>query len=358
MQTPSLLILLSLAGPVSKPEVRKTPAGRALVTQNCSLLCSVQNGREVTLSWYREGEEKPLSNTSSLNLNSTLTLPLETDGQYNNTYSCVASNPVSVQTTRVKPETYCPGSDTEARFRNRAWVLVSCALLLCLALMTALFILMCKKRRDERQSEGCAVRGLSVDWSSGPCCGARPQQKTPRSALTVHAGMVQLHLEVEHPCWEFPARLQCQTPLPRTAAWNDAQLRLLASPPARPPFTDYQSLSPPASGILGNPGRMSFTQRWPWPVKLVEPARGFPGQSMCQPVSCPGAVSWPLPLHCRAPALGSITSCGVSPGDLGALPGCNKHITQHTPYVTTFAKQGLTGLSSTVPETQTARSVT
>uniref|UniRef100_W5LWV7 Ig-like domain-containing protein n=1 Tax=Lepisosteus oculatus TaxID=7918 RepID=W5LWV7_LEPOC len=146
--------ILNVYGPVSKPEVRKTPAGRALVTQNCSLLCSVQNGREVTLSWYREGEEKPLSNTSSLNLNSTLTLPLETDGQYNNTYSCVASNPVSVQTTRVKPETYCPGSDAEARFRNRAWVLVSCALLLCLTLMTALFILMCKKRRDERQSEG------------------------------------------------------------------------------------------------------------------------------------------------------------------------------------------------------------
>nr|XP_015194838.1 PREDICTED: SLAM family member 8-like isoform X2 [Lepisosteus oculatus] len=150
--------ILNVYGPVSKPEVRKTPAGRALVTQNCSLLCSVQNGREVTLSWYREGEEKPLSNTSSLNLNSTLTLPLETDGQYNNTYSCVASNPVSVQTTRVKPETYCPGSDAEARFRNRAWVLVSCALLLCLTLMTALFILMCKKRRDERQSEGCDIQ--------------------------------------------------------------------------------------------------------------------------------------------------------------------------------------------------------
>ncbi|MBN3319355.1 SLAF9 protein, partial [Atractosteus spatula] len=89
---------------VPKPQVSRV----SQVSESCSLLCSVSNGREVTLSWQREGET--LSNTSNPDLNTPLTLPLETEG-LSHSYSCVASNPVSTETLPVRPEEHCFGAD-------------------------------------------------------------------------------------------------------------------------------------------------------------------------------------------------------------------------------------------------------
>ncbi|KAJ8346327.1 hypothetical protein AAFF_G00213390 [Aldrovandia affinis] len=75
----------------------------------CSVLCSVQNGREVTLSWEREG--KTLNQTSSPDLSTLLSLPLEIE--YNSApYSCVVNNPGSNQTVTIKAEEYCFGNCT------------------------------------------------------------------------------------------------------------------------------------------------------------------------------------------------------------------------------------------------------
>ncbi|KAJ8281284.1 hypothetical protein GJAV_G00065790 [Gymnothorax javanicus] len=59
---------------VSTPTVTWLQLGR-----NCSVLCSVENGRELTLSWQRDGEM--LSNTSSPDINGSLSLPLEIDNK-------------------------------------------------------------------------------------------------------------------------------------------------------------------------------------------------------------------------------------------------------------------------------------
>uniref|UniRef100_A0A8C8GIH8 Ig-like domain-containing protein n=1 Tax=Oncorhynchus tshawytscha TaxID=74940 RepID=A0A8C8GIH8_ONCTS len=75
-----------------------------LVSGSCSVVCSVANGKEVTLSWYR-GEEK-LNNTSSPH-QADLSLPLEIKGKNSDTYSCVATNPVSNQTTILSIEEHC-----------------------------------------------------------------------------------------------------------------------------------------------------------------------------------------------------------------------------------------------------------
>ncbi|XP_062408364.1 uncharacterized protein LOC134099491 [Sardina pilchardus] len=64
--------------------------------RNCSVECSVENGREVTLSWYRGNDL--LNQTSSPDLNMTLRVPLEVERHDNSIYSCVAANPVSNQT--------------------------------------------------------------------------------------------------------------------------------------------------------------------------------------------------------------------------------------------------------------------
>ncbi|KAJ8362104.1 hypothetical protein AAFF_G00396640 [Aldrovandia affinis] len=88
--------------PVSRPQV----SSRNKMNPTCSVLCSVQNGREVTLSWQREG--KTLNHTSSPDLSTLLSLPLEIE--YNSApYSCVVNNPGSNQMVTVKPEEYCFG---------------------------------------------------------------------------------------------------------------------------------------------------------------------------------------------------------------------------------------------------------
>ncbi|XP_030643695.1 uncharacterized protein LOC115823810 [Chanos chanos] len=74
----------------------------------CSVVCSVENGRDVTLSWYK-GKEI-LNQTSSPDLNTILSLVLEIKDQDCITYSCVSANPVSNQTTQLNITELCPHS--------------------------------------------------------------------------------------------------------------------------------------------------------------------------------------------------------------------------------------------------------
>ncbi|KAM9528550.1 SLAM family member 9-like isoform 3-T3 [Salvelinus alpinus] len=94
---------------VPLPQVRKIPEGDFLDSSSekgsCSVVCSVENRRDMTLSWYRG--EKRLNQTSSHDLSTNLSLPLEIKLQDKDIYSCVAANPVSNQTTKLNIETLC-----------------------------------------------------------------------------------------------------------------------------------------------------------------------------------------------------------------------------------------------------------
>ncbi|XP_061101443.1 uncharacterized protein LOC133130690 [Conger conger] len=87
---------LTVYNPVPRPQV----SSRSRVKPSCSVLCSVENGRELTLSWHREGQI--LSYTSSPNLSTPLSLPLEIE-ENSAPYSCVAENPARKEIVLVKP---------------------------------------------------------------------------------------------------------------------------------------------------------------------------------------------------------------------------------------------------------------
>uniref|UniRef100_A0A3B5LPV6 Ig-like domain-containing protein n=1 Tax=Xiphophorus couchianus TaxID=32473 RepID=A0A3B5LPV6_9TELE len=77
---------------VSVPNITKSTAPPT--NGVCSVTCSVENGPEVNLTWFRGN----ISISSSSNQNvSTLTLLQHIRGEDSSTYSCRAQNPVSVQ---------------------------------------------------------------------------------------------------------------------------------------------------------------------------------------------------------------------------------------------------------------------
>ncbi|KAL7855580.1 hypothetical protein AOLI_G00191840 [Acnodon oligacanthus] len=71
----------------------------------CVPVCCVENGKDVNLSWYNEAER--ISTTNSSDSSGCIALPLNITNPNNSTYTCVAANPVSTQTTQLSLTGLC-----------------------------------------------------------------------------------------------------------------------------------------------------------------------------------------------------------------------------------------------------------
>lgn len=128
----SLNFLLTVYSSVSSPSIKVNSSNSSWLTVECS----VQNSRDVILSWYR-GKDI-LTQTNSSNLSAMLSLLLEKKNDDGENYSCEAENPVDKKTTILHTEGVCLRNGGMTGTDGNKILLISVSLLFVLVLINRL----------------------------------------------------------------------------------------------------------------------------------------------------------------------------------------------------------------------------
>ncbi|XP_039620572.1 uncharacterized protein LOC120536315 [Polypterus senegalus] len=127
---------IEVYAPVSTPEI-------SLVSSeigSCTFNCSVENGTQVSVSWYKGDilwiKKSPVS----------LTLKLE-ETEFNDPFTCVARNDVSAENSTVMAHTICEGSKKESH-------VIIPAVMAVIALLAVTLLIFYIKRNMEPKEDG------------------------------------------------------------------------------------------------------------------------------------------------------------------------------------------------------------
>ncbi|KAB5518285.1 hypothetical protein PHYPO_G00163980 [Pangasianodon hypophthalmus] len=123
---------VSVYAPVSTPVIRNQRGnGSVSSTDQCFLLCTVENGEDVKLSWYRGNERLNITNNTDLSVPLNLPLQIQLHDINTNTYICVSANPVSSKTTSLNIAQLCDHNSGQTdRSRSLLPVLISAGVFL------------------------------------------------------------------------------------------------------------------------------------------------------------------------------------------------------------------------------------
>ncbi|XP_060773210.1 uncharacterized protein LOC132883514 [Neoarius graeffei] len=142
------------SAPVSAPVIRNQRGKRSVSsTEPCFLLCSVENGEDVKLSWYRENERISITNNTDLSVPLNLTLQIQHPENNRNSYICVSANPAINKTTSLNIAQLCYyNSEQTDRSRSLLPALISAGLLGLLIIILA-FVWIWLKNKKQKVSE-------------------------------------------------------------------------------------------------------------------------------------------------------------------------------------------------------------
>ncbi|XP_060773212.1 uncharacterized protein LOC132883515 [Neoarius graeffei] len=144
---------VSVYAPVSAPVINQRGNRSVSSTEPCFLLCSVENGEDVKLSWYRENERINITNNTDLRVPLNLTLQIEHPENNRNSYICVSANPASNKTTSLNIAQLCYyNSEQTDRSRSLLPALISVGLLGLLIIILA-FVWILLKNKKQKVSE-------------------------------------------------------------------------------------------------------------------------------------------------------------------------------------------------------------
>ncbi|CAB1328205.1 unnamed protein product, partial [Coregonus sp. 'balchen'] len=176
----------------AQPETRQVTVHD---NSSCTVVCSVENGRDVTLSWYRGGEI--LNQSSSPDLNITLSLPLKVDEQNRDSYRCEAANPVSKESAVVTH--FCIESDpskvTDGDERTRGCLTIAVICVLVASGLVGLAIYLKKRRNGQSQADSPERKQDDIHYAEITLIKPADNQEARRDNpnLTLVYDTLQLH---------------------------------------------------------------------------------------------------------------------------------------------------------------------